>query len=217
MKWATRLFIVFREIAIITRKSGIKSAIRKIKQRVYYVHHALLFSKEGPFPRFELPPKVQIRVIPPEAGKQNRQELIEAGIGTDILNFDRGAICYIAYVEGQFAGIGWRFQESRLLRRLKLNEYGIYLGGFFVRKPFRGRGLYPLLLRIICNESLSSDQIALVEVSEQNHASLRGLAKAGFTLKGRLHVTALAGWTIGCKLTNATPCGDPGLLGTKSN
>ncbi len=57
-----------------------------------------------------------------------------------------------------------------------------------------------LLLETICNESLSPNQTAFAEVSEQNYASRRGLAKAGFIAKSRLRITTLAGITVRCRL-----------------
>lgn len=191
MSYGTRLALAVREVLLTARAGGPKIACRMACRRVFRRSESMLFAKEGPFPALALPVSIHVETVTPEPGQAKRQEVFRAGAGPDVLNFDRGATCYMVYVEGGPAGVGWCFPESRLLRRLGLDRKGKYLGGFFVRPEFRGRGLYPLLLQTICREALDAEQTAFAETGYENLASQRGLTKAGFVCKGRLSVAAL--------------------------
>lgn len=200
MRYGTRLVLALREIALAGRISGPKVALHEVRSRFCRTSESLFFARQPPFPPPALPEGIHIDAIPPDAARGRRDEVVAAGAGITVLNFDRRAVCYLAYVEGEPAGAGWWFPESRLLHCMGLDGRGAYLGGFLVRPDFRGRGLYPLLLQTICHRAIRAEHSAFSETGLQNHASRRGLEKAGFVLQGRLRQTALAGLLVSCRL-----------------
>ena len=201
MVYGKRLAIALREIVLITRKDGPGAAYNWAKRRAFNVTESLLVVRSGPFPAPTVPGDVRIVAITPADAEAKQQDAVTGGAGPEVLNFQRGAVCYVAYVGDEPAGVGWRFPDSRLLRRLGFDDRAVYVGGFFVRPRYRGRNLYPLLLEHIGSDSLRSDQLAFAEVSERNVASIRGLRKVGFRLAGKLRLISVAGVIVSCRLT----------------
>jgi RimJ/RimL family protein N-acetyltransferase len=57
-----------------------------------------------------------------------------------------------------------------------------------------------MLLQTICYRAIRPEQTAFAETGLENHASRRGLEKAGFRMNGRLRQTAFAGFLVSCRL-----------------
>lgn len=98
---------------------------------------------------------------------------------------------YIAKLNGIPAAFGWMARGSAFIgelnHRLILPYRHRYLWNFRTMEPFRGLGIYPALLQqIITLERPSADRFWIIHAPE-NHASLRGIEKAGFQYVGKLY------------------------------
>jgi GNAT superfamily N-acetyltransferase len=103
---------------------------------------------------------------------------------------DRNAL-YAAFLGDQPAGYGWlalqvgRVDELRLT--FVLSRTDIYLWDFVTLPAFRGRGVYPQLLQAIVRAEESAGRF-WIGYEGHNHASARGIQKAGFQIVGDLIV-----------------------------
>jgi GNAT superfamily N-acetyltransferase len=68
--------------------------------------------------------------------------LTEADVGRDLLGTEPVAVCDLAFVDGDPAGIALWFWSYRSFRA----ERGVFIEDLFVRPAFRGRGLGRMLL-----------------------------------------------------------------------
>src|SRR5206468_4303100 len=98
---------------------------------------------------------------------------------------------YAANVNGADAGWGWSAWERGLIDELalawELPPGNHYLWDFVTRPEWRGHGLYPRLLQaILVREAGDAERFWIGHVAE-NHASERGILKAGFRVVGGLH------------------------------
>ena len=62
-----------------------------------------------------------------------------------------------------------------------LGEYGApVIGDCYTNKEFRGQSIYPYMLQHIIRETLKDNEKIFILVSPNNHASIKGIEKAGF-------------------------------------
>jgi GNAT superfamily N-acetyltransferase len=138
--------------------------------------------------------------------------------------FADGHRCYVARVDGVAAAWGWvataRAEIGELGLRFTVPAGERYLWNFVTWVPYRGRGIYPVLLdQIVKLHSAEAERFWIVYAPE-NHASARGIEKAGFTpaaalsfdAQGRVAFhpweTAAAAWSFGAPLSGESlaPC-----------
>jgi ribosomal protein S18 acetylase RimI-like enzyme len=124
-------------------------------------------------------------------GPEQARELVEAmglaSVEPLLQRFARGGQCYGAYVEEarQLAAYGWvSFQQEtigELGLTLRLREGTAYIWDCATLPPYRGRRLYPALLRFMA-EALRRQGIRRLWIGADadNHASHRGIELAGF-------------------------------------
>lgn len=65
-----------------------------------------------------------------------------------------------------------------------LRKKDIEIGPCWTHTEYRGRGIYPAVLRFIVKEELADGGTAYMLIRETNEASQRGAAKAGFRKTG---------------------------------
>jgi hypothetical protein len=118
----------------------------------------------------------------------------------DIENFEKHAVCYLAYLHDQPVAVGWRFVSSRLLTSIGYPASAAYLGSFYVVESVRGRGIYPAMLRFMCADVPLPKAIVVVQTVPHNLASQQGLAKAGFTARWHLRTWTLVGLIVRWRL-----------------
>lgn len=99
--------------------------------------------------------------------------------------FAEGHRAYLARVDGAAAAWGWvataHAEIGELGLRFPVPSGERYLWNFVTWAPYRGRGIYPVLLdAIIRIESAEAERFWIVYAPE-NRASARGIIKAGFT------------------------------------
>lgn len=104
--------------------------------------------------------------------------------------FDAGHRAYVASLEGIPAAWGWVATSSATIGELQASfsmpAGERYLWNFVTLEPFRGRGIYPLLLEAIVRAESASAERFWIAYAPENHASGAGMRKAGFGLVAEL-------------------------------
>lgn len=96
--------------------------------------------------------------------------------------------CYWVSIDGALAHWSWVHWKSRLLAAYGFEPDAPLIGDCYTAAGYRGRGLYPQVLRHIANDLVSRKPggRVFVLVAPENTASIRGIEKAGFTRIARL-------------------------------
>lgn len=99
--------------------------------------------------------------------------------------FERGEVCFAALHEGKIVSYCWMAQGKIGIEELDLAVSTlpdeVYLYDAFTLPPWRGRGLYPVILReMLLYAGRNGFSRALIFVAAGNTASRRGVLKAGF-------------------------------------
>ena len=66
-----------------------------------------------------------------------------------------------------------------------MNKKDIEIGPCWTHPDYRGKGIYPKMLNVICNRFAKNKENAWIFCEENNHASQRGILKAGFSFVGK--------------------------------
>jgi hypothetical protein len=117
---------------------------------------------------------------------------------------------FVLRLGGELAAYGWSAAGPAHIGGLDL-AFSVppgerYLWDFFTFPPYRGRGLYPLLLQEILRRESEAEWFWIGHDAD-NLASRRGILKAGFALAGE------AGWAPDGRLgIVAAPAADPELV-----
>ncbi len=140
------------------------------------------------FPRSNqtLEAAIQVNIIQVKKGDPAVEKITEV-LNPELVHrrLNRGEICFAAIHDEKIVSYCWFAQGN-----IGIEEIGmavstlpgeVYLYDAFTLSPWRGKGLYPLVLKEIL---LHADAIgfnrALIFVAENNKASRRGVVKAGF-------------------------------------
>ena len=107
--------------------------------------------------------------------------------------FDSGACCVSLYVDGVWASSGWVSSGSVWIGELTTWFTPLpdeaYVWDCLTRQQYRGRGLYPRLLRLICQHLARSGHHRVWIATEwKNWRSANGVARAGFSPVGAVVV-----------------------------
>lgn len=193
--------LVGADLVRLLARGKLRTAFQLIKSYAYRSQSSVLLIKIIDGHAYGPPTDLQFhRIAPAQAGGFSTDV---AAVSNELSNFRRGCDCYLAYVDQCPCAVGWRFQHSRLLRRLGYRSTVVYLGGFTVRPEFRGRGIYPALLQMIAADLADSGATRLaLEIAPDNAASLRGAYKAGFDAVGVVQANSVFGVILQCKLKN---------------
>jgi GNAT superfamily N-acetyltransferase len=98
---------------------------------------------------------------------------------------------YVARIDGESAACGWSAGS-----RLEIGEIGVaaslpagerYLWGFMTEERWRGRGIYPHLLRAIIRHEQAERSRYWIGHTPGNRSSARGMRKAGFGVVGDVY------------------------------
>lgn len=115
--------------------------------------------------------------------------------------FARGDRCYAVLAERNTpAAFGWagtgRPWVSETEQHLVLPARTPWIYDCHTFPAFRGRGLYPQLLNAICRDLAQRHgaRRVLVGCLRENHASWRGIRKAGFHRCGSMTLLGILGW-----------------------
>jgi RimJ/RimL family protein N-acetyltransferase len=99
---------------------------------------------------------------------------------------------FVAYINRQPAAFGWMARDDAKIGELNhefiLPQGNRYLWNFRTLEAYRGLGIYPaLLLYILQNGDDEANRFWIIHAPE-NHASLKGIQKAGFEYVGKLYL-----------------------------
>ena len=137
----------------------------------------------------EIPPseaRIEVEHIILEAGSENRHLISDVqGESMTARRFDRGEKCFVALEDGKAVSYIWGARGvvgvEEIDKAVKPDAKEIYLYDAFTLEPWRGRNLYPAVLRRALEyaEGLGLAR-SLIFVEASNTASRRGVDKAGF-------------------------------------
>ena len=181
-------------------RDGVRRTLASLMRRGFRRSTSQVYIMRGAAGAVAVPPELAIACVAADDRTRREADLRASGAADDVHLFARGAVCYIAYWEGAPAGAGWLFRVSYLLRRAGLGPRACYLGGFQVREAYRGRGIYPALLRTMCRDALREGLVPYIDTTADNVASRKGIIKAGFEPYGTLKVIVAAGVIVRCRL-----------------
>jgi len=172
-----------------------------IDNYIYLMHAGLLHR------RVPLAPKLGFLRI-------RNEDQLSHGVDEGKLRYlvNKGCTVYLAKWDGMAAG---RYVLCNLssFGPYSYNKHEIFKGNegyyvFFCRtyEPFRGNGIFPQILRSICEDVWKEDPRGIIYSSAEvgNRPSQRGIEKAGFHLAGRLRYMALMNRPIvSCLMTES--------------
>lgn len=126
---------------------------------------------------------------------------------------------YLASVAGEPVACGWstarRVEIGEIDLAFSLPPGGRYLWGFVTAEPWRGRGLYPRLLQAILRAETIPDARFWIGHTPDNHASARGILKAGFRRVGDVHFLQGGGFALFPAGPSARAAAGAALLGAE--
>ena len=143
------------------------------------------------FPHTEAVPPSEARIEVEHVildGKSENRHLITDVQGEKLTarRFERGEKCFVALEEGKAVSYIWGARGvvgvEEIDKAVKPEPREIYLYDAFTLEPWRGKNLYPAVLRraLEYGEKLGLTR-SLIFVEAGNTASRRGVDKAGFT------------------------------------
>lgn len=103
------------------------------------------------------------------------------------------AACYAVRVSGRVVHESWLRHDVLLPSMAGYSRHVPVIGDCFTDPDYRGRGIYPYVLRYIAQDVCSrgvSDRV-FVLVSPGNRSSIRGIERAGFR-----RIAGLSGWRL---------------------
>jgi len=104
--------------------------------------------------------------------------------------------CYVLMHEAEIAHVSWLFDDVVLPAAFGFDPMIPVIGDCDTPPKFRGRGLYPLVLRRIASDLLHErrrDRVYIL-VAPTNVASIRGIERAGGIRVAHLRGTRIAGF-----------------------
>jgi RimJ/RimL family protein N-acetyltransferase len=96
--------------------------------------------------------------------------------------FEEGAILWVGRFKGQLANVGWSRTGDRVrLWFFPLAPHWVVLSHFLTLPAFRGRGLYPHMMRhIVAELAAGGCNRFFIDCADWNLPSVQGIRKAGF-------------------------------------
>lgn len=196
MLYAGRVKRVMAQTVQVARTAGVRHAAGVLARRLFRRQGNLVFEFRDHEAARADDAAVEIRPVTEADWQRYIAEGTDNGLRIDFSQAQEGATCYVAWLEGAPAGIGWRYPYGTFQRLAGYARDTVYLGDFFVPAHVRGRGIYPAMLRSMAADAAQQARLVAVEVSPSNAASIRGLVKAGFRLRGRLDLVVVGGFAV---------------------
>ena len=104
---------------------------------------------------------------------------------------------YVGLVDGTIAHVAWVYTQDDHIRHMRLAPGEIIIDGLYTLPEFRGLGLLAATEHaLLADAKLEGKRVAYALVAIDNHASLRGFRKAGFSPVGTVMWRRICGWSI---------------------
>jgi len=109
--------------------------------------------------------------------------------------FEEGEQGYYVYYKNNVVACGWLFLNlgSNDIKKkyIVIPKGFVWLHDFWTHPNFRGKGIYPTLLQMICRDVISKNLVSsphniLIDTDRGNIASNKGIIKANFELIGNI-------------------------------
>ncbi|MBE6941078.1 MAG: GNAT family N-acetyltransferase [Ruminococcaceae bacterium] len=134
------------------------------------------------------PCEFEIKTISPGLGKWNipkeqksKKDLL-VRIMFSVLTGGKTTIVYAVDKDGSVMHTS--YVVPRCMKFPFLRKGDLEIGPCATLPEYRGRGIYPAVLRHICKTFANEDTVFYMIVNDQNIPSIRGIEKAGFELCG---------------------------------
>jgi hypothetical protein len=115
-----------------------------------------------------------------------------SGIKKIDLKLNKSNSCYAVFINNELAHTTWLFKNKLLTNQL--GEKNVFtVGDSLTNEKFRGKGIYPYVLRYI---SMEAERPVIIYVDESNISSIKGIEKAGFIKKYSFSMLRLLGIKI---------------------
>jgi ribosomal protein S18 acetylase RimI-like enzyme len=191
--------MVTRRLRRVITEHGAYGALVRLARRFCPVHISLVFKMDTPVNTVAIPQITVIRCANLlDVGAETLQTIAETR-GTELTGeferlFRTGAQLWIGFCGKEVAGICWSWSgltRSDYFVPLETDDANIL--SCFVFPRFRGRGIYPTMLKHIASTLGDHDGIhrVFIDCRSWNYPSIRGIEKAGFHLIGRAFCIAL--------------------------
>jgi len=195
---------MIRRFRRVIREHGVCGGLIHLARQLFPVHIALVFKMDTPIVTVAAP---QISIIRYshlfDVDSETLQAFAEARGMKLIREFERlfriGAQLWIGFCSKEAAGICW--SRSGLTRSdyfVPLETDDANILSCFVFPQFRGRGIYPTMLKHIASTLKDHNGIrrVFIDCKSWNYPSIRGIEKAGFHIIGRAVCIALFGRVV---------------------
>lgn len=129
---------------------------------------------------------IDVEIIRVTKGDPAAHQVVEA-LNSDLVRrrLNRGETCFAAIHEGEIVSYCWLAQGKIGIEEIDMAvstlSDEVYLYDAFTFSPWRGKGLYPVVLKeMLSYAGMNGFSRALIFVAADNTASRRGVMKAGF-------------------------------------
>lgn len=111
---------------------------------------------------------------------------------------------YIARENSVIQHISWLYYNSHHNRLLALGDNEVEVKYCLTLPRYRGRGVYPLVLKKILHDAKAKNiNRVFMCVRQKNHPSIRGIEKAGFKRAGTFRLLRILGIQISCRISTS--------------
>lgn len=96
-------------------------------------------------------------------------------------------MCYALYSKNELIHVSYLYTNVFINYLFGYKGY-LVIGDCFTKSEYRGKGLYPKMLKFIANEN---NKNIVIYVSATNNDSIKGIEKAGFQIEKKLIIYKL--------------------------
>jgi RimJ/RimL family protein N-acetyltransferase len=185
------------------KRGPVRRILRGVVWRIIWLTHIHVFRAISPKENGGNPAGFQLLRLQTGNDPQPAEDaMIAAGEAPGLAaeRLQRGDQFFAWQQAGKVVCFGWVTYKQRQIGVVTFAPHPgrAYLYNFHTLQDFRGRTLYPQLLKAITSQlTLEQRHDVIIDVNSRNRASLRGIEKAGFHLVGRISwLTLLRHWNL---------------------
>lgn len=138
---------------------------------------------------------IRCSIYTPSAKRKYRLPSEKISLKTTLVRFMFSLLTFgrmkIFYVTDNDKIIHTSYVVPKCLKFNFLNKNDYAIGPCFTYPEYRGKGIYPNMLKVICQSCKNKDTVFYMVVDEKNISSIKGIEKAGFVRCGYVKVSPL--------------------------